>query len=451
MTTARTAVLAALLAFAAAGCDRNPTSPTDAAPELGTARDHAVADPAGGCGDLPTAPPELRVDLYEPSFANPTSVTNPLFPIADLHRVLLLGTVDGEPLRVETTLLARTEPFRLGGRRVRALASQYVAWLGRDIHEVAIDWYVQDDAGATWYLGEDVFNYEGGRIADREGTWRAERDGPAAMIMPADPQVGNVWRPENICGLVFEEVTATATGVTVQGPRGAVAGALVVRELHMDGSLEEKIFAPGYGEFSTGSGANLEAVALAVPTDALAEPLPGELETIADGAEAIFQAARSRDWDEASEELDELNAAWNAYRAGGVPPMLDAQMASALDALASAVESQEAGESRQASIEVAQASLDLQLRYLPWSEIDEEQLELWGLQLRVHAEARDRDAVRSDVVSMRWIQRRLQGQGGRDLDRDLEARLDAVSAAAEAGDLAAVDERAARLSVRSGR
>ena len=32
----------------------------------------------------------------------------------------------------------------------------------------------------------------------------------AAMIMPADPKVGDVYRPENIPGFVFEEVTVKA-------------------------------------------------------------------------------------------------------------------------------------------------------------------------------------------------------------------------------------------------
>ena len=35
------------------------------------------------------------------------------------------------------------------------------------------------------------------------------------MIMPADPQVGDVYRPENMPGFVFEEVVVTAVGVTV--------------------------------------------------------------------------------------------------------------------------------------------------------------------------------------------------------------------------------------------
>ncbi len=52
--------------------------------------------------------------------------------------------------------------------------------------------YAQADDGSVWYFGEDVFDFRDGAIVVTEGTWLAGRDGPAAMIMPADPQVGDV-------------------------------------------------------------------------------------------------------------------------------------------------------------------------------------------------------------------------------------------------------------------
>jgi hypothetical protein len=91
-------------------------------------------------------------------------------------------------------------------------------------------------------------------VADTHGTGLAGKDGPPGMIMPANPAGGQVYRPENLPGLVFEEVTVKSTGQRVPGPRGMVDGALVISELHMDGATEDKTFAPGYGEFSTGGG-----------------------------------------------------------------------------------------------------------------------------------------------------------------------------------------------------
>ena len=47
---------------------------------------------------------------------------------------------------------------------------------------------------------------------------------------------------------------------------------MVARELHDDGTYSDKVFAPGYGEFFSGHGSEVEAMALAVPTDALDGP-----------------------------------------------------------------------------------------------------------------------------------------------------------------------------------
>ena len=43
----------------------------------------------------------------------------------------------------------------------------------------------------------------------------------------------------------------------------------------MDGTTEDKTFAPGYGEFYTAGGGDVEALALAVPTDAASRAYTG--------------------------------------------------------------------------------------------------------------------------------------------------------------------------------
>jgi hypothetical protein len=438
MTRARAITIGATLAVAVTGCGVNAVDPSGAPAAFSGARNEGSgASGRDGCDGLPVADDSLRVDLYVPAFSSPTEVTNPLFPIGELDRVLLLGQVDGLPFRTETTLMPSTQIIDLDGEQVEALVSQYVAWLDGRIHEVALDWYVQDDDGAVWYLGEDVFNYEEGVIADTDGTWMAGRDGPAAMIMPADPHVGNVWRPENICGFVFEEVTAVRTGVTVDGPRGPVTGALIVRELHMDGTYEDKTFAPGYGEFSTGvPGGDLEAVALAVPIDALPGPTPEEVETLSDGAESIFELARSGRWQSIAGEAAAMNDAWESFRATGVPPMLETEMDGALETLDNAIARRDRGDVRQATIGVALASLDFELRHEERSEIDLDLIEVWLRQLVIDAHARDRGGVRGDIATIEWIRDRLEPRDRDPVDRFLElpevARADADPVAAAA-------------------
>src|SRR5918994_2514576 len=318
-------VLGAGLA-AVGACGADPTAEKDKSHSTSTTAASSTTGAEGGSripqpvvpGDLPTAPESERVDLAMPSFSDPTNVTNPLFPVSKQESVLLLGHVDGKPFRTEVTLLPETRIIEWQGQQVETLVSQYVANLDGRIHEVAYDLYAQADDGSVWYFGEDVFNFEDGVIVDTHGTWIAGKDGPAAMIMPADPKVGDVYRPENIPGFVFEEVTVKATGKTVDGPRGRVKGAIVVGELHMDGKREAKTFAPGYGEFSTGARNDIEAIALADPTDARTEPVPRELETLLRGARGSFSQPGSA-------ITRQLTAAWNSYRTKGVPPLLEEQ------------------------------------------------------------------------------------------------------------------------------
>ena len=243
------------------------------------------------------APRARRVDLVRPSFSHPTQITNPLFPISRLDSAVLLGRVEGQRFRAETTLLPGTSAVEWDGQRVETLVSQYTAYVGGRIKEVALDRYAQADDGSVWYLGEEVVDYERGSGVTTEGTWLAGREGPGAMIMPAQPAVGAVFRPENVPGIVFEEVRVKEVGKTVAGPRGPVTGAIVTDELHLDGSHEAKVFAPGYGEFSTGSGGDLEAVALAVPADALPGQAPSpQLDTLGTAAAGILGSAQARDW-----------------------------------------------------------------------------------------------------------------------------------------------------------
>jgi hypothetical protein len=379
-----------------------------------------------------------------PTFSDPTNITNPLFPISRLHSVIALGVVDGERLKVETTLLPETRIIEWNGLQVETLQAQFLAFHDGRIDEVAIDWYAQDDDGSVWYFGEDVFIYRDGRVVDTLGTWRADVDGPASMIMPADPQVDDAYRTENVPRLdFFEESIVKSVGETVDGPTGAVEGAMIGQELHFPGSAEDKTFAPGYGEFFSGSGSDFEAMALAVPTDALAGPTPAELETISAGAADVFDAARSRDWRTATPAVGPMTAAWDDFSVGDVPARLGAQMRRALRALGRSVDTRDPKMAAQGALDVANASLDLQLRYRPPAYIDAARLELWARQLILDAVARDAAAVLGDITTLEWIRDRIALE-----DHDaagIDDQLRYLRAAAEAGELAVVVADSARL------
>jgi hypothetical protein len=396
---------------------------------------------------IPVAPESERVDITMPTFSDPTNVTNRLFPVSLQESVLMLGHVDGKPFRTEVTLLPETRIIEWEGQRVETLVSQYNAFLGGRIEEIAYDYYAQADDGSVWYFGEDVFDFRDGAIVVTEGTWLAGRDGPAAMIMPGDPQVGDVYRTENAPGFVFEEVTVRSTDETLDGPLGPVQGGMLADELHSDGKTEQKVFAPGYGEFHTAGGGDVEALALAVPTDAATEPLPAELETMSNGALAVFDATGSGKWQAASDVVADLTVAWAGYRTSDVPPLIEPRMTEALDDLSRAVSNRERTASRSAAIEAARLSFDLQLQYLPATEIDLARMDLWAAQLLVDEAAGDAGGVGADAFALDYVRDRIrQAVDARDLTR-INTELGAIQIAVVDEDLAATAAAAERLRV----
>lgn len=437
MTAKRT--IAAALAGAVLAAGVSVTGTAIAAPSDPT---ECGTNSGRGC-----APASARVDLGQPTFSNPTEITNPLFPISRLHSAVLLGHVDGKPFRTETTLLPGTRSVLWNGQRVEILVSQYLAYLDGQIEEVALDRYAQADDGSVWYFGEDVFDYRKGTVALTEGTWLAGRDGPPAMIMPATPKVGDVYRTENVPGVVFEEVTVASVGKTVNGPTGRVGGAIVAKELHTDGTTENKTFAPGYGEFRTADGGDLEALALAVPTDALDTPEPNELPTLLTAAGGILESARLQDWETASAAFDRARAAWQAVRADQ-PPMIAAKLNTSLSALKRSLNGRHSAAATQAAIDVKQSVLDVALRYRPVPAVDAARMDLWTQQLRVFAQAGDGGGVAGAVAVLEWIRDRITGSLDPAQLQDLDAGIDSVRAASDAKNLAAAADHAARLASR---
>ena len=396
---------------------------------------------------IPVAPESERVDLTMPTFSDPTNITNPLFPVSLQESVLMLGHVEGKPFRTEVTLLPETRIIEWEGQRVETLVSQYNAFLGGRIEEVAYDYYAQADDGSVWYFGEDVFDFRDGTVVVTEGTWLAGRDGPAAMIMPADPQVGDVYRTENAPGFVFEEVTVRSTDETLDGPLGPIQGGMLADELHSDGKTEQKVFAPRYGEFYTAGGGDVEALALAVPTDEATEPLPAELTTLSNGALEIFDVAGSGDWAAASATLPAMEAAWQTYRTGDVSRLIEPRMNQALAVLARAIRSRQMAEARTAAIQAARSSFDLQLPYRPEAEVDLARMDLWAAQLLVDEAAGDADGVGADAFALDYDRDRIRDAvDARDLVR-INTEIGTIQVAVVDGELAAAAAAAERLRV----
>lgn len=123
-------------------------------------------------------------------------------------------------------------------------------WLDNQLVEDTKDWYAQDKEGNVWYFGEEVANFEDGKLKDHKGAWEAGVDGALpGIIMPADPQVGHSYRQEYYIGVAEDmgEIAALSKKVTV--PYGTFANCLQTRDWSaIDKSANEyKYYCPDVG------------------------------------------------------------------------------------------------------------------------------------------------------------------------------------------------------------
>ena len=422
------AAVGVLAAFLVAGCGSSPTA----------SRPSPEPTPT-----LVTAPDSARVDLQEPTFSDPTTIMNPLFPISDLTQVVQVGAEGDVALRHEITLLPQTKTIEWNGQQVVTVVSQFMAYGDGRILEVATDFFAQADDGSVWYFGEDVANYVDGVLDNHDGTWLAGKDGPPGMIMPADPQVGDVWRPENIPGFVFEEVTAKSITETVDGPQGPVEGAMLVEELLMDGVLEDKIFAPGYGEFMAQvvSEDELVNVSVGVPRDELSGSVPAELDTISTTASGLV--GTPADWAAAETAIATLTSAWEGYQGNDVSPLTADQIDQGIEALRAGVEAQDEAATQEAAFDLAYAATDLRLRHEPPAAADLLRLDLISARVAADASTGEMPFVAGDAAELQSIWDRVSHTAAD--PSTVDGVLSDLHAAVEAADLAAASAAAEQL------
>jgi hypothetical protein len=137
--------------------------------------------------------------------------------------------------------------------------------------------------------------------------------------------------------------------------------------------------------------------------------------------------------------------AWDAFKAGGVPAMVETELQGTLDALVAAIEAQDVEEARQATLRLALPTLDLKLRYRTAAETDLDLLDVWARQLVLDAAAGDQNAVIGDAATLGWIRDRVARDVPLPELRALDQQLHGLRSTAAARNLSAAGAAAASL------
>jgi len=157
------------------------------------------------CRILGEAPYDPEIDPndfvdFEAVLSEEDSFTpNPYFPLVagTSWEYLVFDEEDEIIERILVEVLEETTEIE----GVNCIVVRDRVWEIDDGEEVLIedtdDWYAQDLEGNVWYFGEISLNFEDGQLVDIEGSWKAGDDyAKAGILMPADPQVGDVYRQE---------------------------------------------------------------------------------------------------------------------------------------------------------------------------------------------------------------------------------------------------------------
>jgi hypothetical protein len=197
----------------------------------------------GSRSDLPQG--GESVDLDPADFT--AEIDNPYRPMAPGSRRVYRDTdTDGTVQRVEVRVTSQTKRIANGieARVVRDRVTE-----DGEVTEAGHDWFAQDSAGNVWYMGEEVKEYENGKVTATT-VWEAGVDGAQpGVVMPVEPQVGVTYRQMHVAGEDEDRAEVLSADEQVGSPAGHFTDAVTIKD---SSPLEPKVFE--YKLFARGVG-----------------------------------------------------------------------------------------------------------------------------------------------------------------------------------------------------
>ena len=212
---------------------------------------------------IPFNTARAEVPTGPPAFSDPLTIDNAFFPFVPGAFKEFAGSDHGTKTGAKDFYLTKTRMFKWNGDKVACRILVEEAFENDELVERSFNYFAQADDGTVYYFGEVVDNYENGVVANHDGSWLVggvtlRSDPPAAEVgnagkpavfMPANPELGDVFKPEDLYPIVDE--TATVVGVdlsvTINGMK--YYGAIQIEETTLldPDSSEFKWYAPGVG------------------------------------------------------------------------------------------------------------------------------------------------------------------------------------------------------------
>jgi hypothetical protein len=233
--TSTLALAIVVAGLTACGSSSKPASP----PSTTSTPAEPVIDPGDGGNYNPEVDPANFVRV----------VDNPYMPFVTGSTWRYEGTSEGEAEVVEITVTNRHK--RVMG--VDTVVVRDVVKVDGEVVEDTDDWFAQDKDGNVWYFGEQVKDFENGKLVSTAGSWEAGVDGALpGIVMPAVPKPGDAYRQEYYKGEAEDMMKITSVGQRAVVPAGSYSDVVVTVDwtpLEPD-VVERKSYAKGVGRIS---------------------------------------------------------------------------------------------------------------------------------------------------------------------------------------------------------
>lgn len=152
-----------------------------------------------------------------------TTITNPYFSLPIGLVAKSKGETEDGTETIEISVSGDTKML-MG---VKTLIYRDKVWVDGELVEDTEDYLAQDKDGNVWYFGEEVNNYEDGKLKDHHGTWLAGQDGAQPGIwMKASPKVGEQYQQEYFKGEAEDYAKVISVSETVKVPAGTFTNCL---------------------------------------------------------------------------------------------------------------------------------------------------------------------------------------------------------------------------------
>ena len=116
--------------------------------------------------------------------------------------------------------------------------------------EVSRNYFATDrNTGDVYYFGEDVDNYQDGKIINHDSAWLAgEKGARFGLMIPGKPKVGDKFFQEIAPKVALDRVEVVSVDETVKTPVGTFRHCVHLRETTpLEPDVSHKYYAPGVG------------------------------------------------------------------------------------------------------------------------------------------------------------------------------------------------------------